>query len=403
MGLSTVYRYVAREVIVPFFLGLFVLTFVVMMFQILKITEMVVNYGVHVGEVLRALGYILPPLLALTIPMAFFFAVILAFGRLSSDSELVAMKASGIGLRQLLPPVMILAVLTYAAGAWISLHADPWGKRRIKLLLFDLGHKIATLDLQAQYFNDQFPDLVIYVDRVDPVTHELFGVFISDERDPELPNVIVAQKGRIVPQGPGGKLLVQLEMGSINRTLSDSTVYEQVRFDSYEMVLDFAKALGGDRFQKSYLEMSSSELARHIEKMKRDHEDDFKMRRAWVEYHRRYAFPFACIVFGILGVPLGVVPPRSGRGMGYILAIVFLCVYYLMFRVGENLGWKGLVHPMIAMWSPNLIFAGLGAVLLWRKDRERSFLLPRGFSGTLAGLLGGLKKGSNKASTGKER
>ena len=100
------------------------------------------------------------------------------------------------------------------------------------------------------------------------------------------------------------------------------------------------------------------------------------MRRAWVEFHRRFSFPFACFFFALIGLPLGVAPPRSGKSRGFTIAIVVLCVYYLLFRVGENLGWKGILHPLIVMWIPNLVLAGFGIFLIVKKANEtpiRSF------------------------------
>ncbi len=371
MKLATIHRYVAKEVMTPFLLALFILTFVLLMFQILKITQMVVTYGVDLLDVAKALAYILPPFLVFTIPMAFLLGVILAIGRLSSESELVAMKASGIGLHQLLPPVMIIAVVASLASAFLSLKADPWGKQRFKTMLLEVGRKNATLGLKEKVFNDQFKDFMIFVDEIEPKTQALKGIFISDETNPELPNIIIADEGRLLPVEDEMKLIILLNSGAIHRTLSDTTSYEYASFKQYEFVLDFGKMLADSDMEKSYLEMSQSELSSHIKELKSG-DDDYEMRRAWVEYHRRLSFPCACLIFGILGLALGVVPPRSGRGQGFTFALGAICVYYLLFRVGENFGWKNVLHPALAMWMPNIIFAFFALYLLRNKSTERS-------------------------------
>ena len=371
MKLRIVRTYLTKEVLVPFALGLFIFTFVLLMFQILKITEMVVNYGIPIGDVIKVLMYILPPFLVFSVPMAFLLAVILGVGRLSSDSELMAMKASGISLAQLYPPVLVLSLLAYAASAFLSLEADPWGKQNFKRMLYEVGRKNATLGLKQQIFNDRFENLVIYVDDIDPATQSLTGVFIVDERNPEVPNIIIAQSGQLASGETASRLVVHLVNGSIHRTLVDPTTYENAHFERYDIVLDFAKAVQDDTYKKTYLEMTLPELRAYIADMKKSGEDPYQMRRAWTEYHKKFAFPFACVVFGLMAVPMGVSPPRSGRGQGFTMAIVILGAFYLMFRLGETLSWKAVVHPMAAMWAPNAIFAVLGSYFLWRKSKEK--------------------------------
>ncbi|MCB1153606.1 MAG: LPS export ABC transporter permease LptF [Deltaproteobacteria bacterium] len=366
-------RYVAREVAVPFVFGLAIFTFVPMMFLILRITEAIVNYGIKVGDVLLAMAYTMPPLLVFTVPMAFLLAVILAVGRLSSDSELVAMKAAGVSLNQLLPPIVAVAIVAYLAASFLSLVADPWGKQKSKRLLFDLGSQNATIALKPQVFNDQFEKqgLILYVDEIDPKERTLKGVFIADNRDQELPNIVTADRGRLISKEDDLTLVIQLEDGTIHRTLRDERAYETASFERYDMTLNFAESLDAEEYKKTYLEMSLSELSAYIDRLRESGEDQYTMRRARVEFHRKFAFPFACVVFAILGIPLGVVPPRSGRGQGFTFAIVALCVYYLLFRVGENLGWKGVAPPWVVMWTPNVLYLLLGLWWLRLKSQER--------------------------------
>ncbi|MCL4233396.1 MAG: LPS export ABC transporter permease LptF [Deltaproteobacteria bacterium] len=382
MALRLIRRYVAREILVPFGLGLFILTFVIMMFQILKVTDLMVNYGLRLADVLRVFMYLLPPFTVFTIPMAFLLGVMLAVGRLSSDSEIVAMKASGVSLVQLLPPVMVLAAAAYVFSSALSLYADPWGKLQSKRMLERVGTQFAGALLKEKVFNTDINNLVIYIEEIDPATKDLSGIFISDESQPDLPIVITAARGKITHSPSGGKVAFQLEDGAIHRTLADASIYDAAHFERNEIVYDIRKGLAGEAGKKSYLEMTLPELSAYIDGLRVDlragglddgakKDKTREMRRAWVEYHRKFSFPFACVVFGILGLPLGVVAPRSGRGQGFTMAIVVLCAYYLLFRVGENLGWKGVVHPFFAMWAPNLLYLVAGAYLVWSRTRER--------------------------------
>ncbi|MBZ0273936.1 LPS export ABC transporter permease LptF [bacterium] len=372
MSLRIVHRYVGREVLVPFILGVVIFTFVLLMFQILKITEMVVQYGIAVTDVFLVLVYILPPFFVFTLPMAYLLAVILAVGRMSSDSELVALKAAGVSLTRIYPPILALSLAVGAATAVMTLKAESWGKERFREMLIETGRKHATLGIAAGVFQDRFEDFVIYVEEVDKKKNELDGIFIFDERIPEAPNIIVARKGRVAAaEDKEATLVIRLTDGAVHRTMKDPRAYEQATFSKYDVAIDVSRSFSADAPERSYLEMSVGDLKEHVARLRQEGEDEREMRRAWVEYHRRFAFPFACVVFGLIGMPLGVVPPRSGRGQGFTFAIVALCLYYLMFRVGENLGWKAVVHPFVAMWAPNALFAAIGFYLLWRKSEDR--------------------------------
>lgn len=377
-----VQRYVATEILIPFALGLFVLTFVIMMFQILKVTDLMVNYGLRLGDVIRVFLYLLPPFTVFTLPMAFLLGVMLAVGRLSSDSEIVAMKASGISLLQLLPPVLALGVLSFFAAAFLSLWADPWGKTQSKLMLERVGTQFAGALIKEKVFNTELDNLVIYVEEIDTRTREMRGIFLSDESNPELPMIITAESGRVLHSPSGSKVVFQLESGAIHRSTSDSSVYDAAFFERNEIVYDVRRGIQGDAVRRSYLDMTLPELSGHVTQLRAKlasgvadkderRETEREMRRSWVEYHRKFAFPFACVVFGIIGLPLGVVAPRSGRGQGFTLAIIVLCSYYLLFRVGENLGWKDALHPAVAMWAPNVLFLAFGLYLIRARTLER--------------------------------
>jgi len=367
---KTLFWYVVREIVVPFMLGLFIFTFVLLMFQILKLTELVVSYGVAVLDVLKILSYILPPFFVFTVPMSFLLGVMLAVSRLSSDSELTAIKASGIGLYQLLPPVMLLAVIAYFVSAFLTLYAEPWGKQSFKQTLLDLGKKKAMIGITERIFNDQFKDMVMYVSRMDPVTSELKDVFIADERMKNSPSITVAANGKIISSSDETALVLSLNDGAIHRSPLDNALhYETIRFGKYDIRIDLTPKEDEDEGGKTYLEMTLPELKKFIRQIK-NKGDQYMFRRAWTEYHRKFSFPFACFVFGILGLPLGINPPRSGRSRGFTMAIIIISIYYLLFRMSENMSWNSVLHPILFIWMPNAVLLLSGLILLQKKANE---------------------------------
>jgi len=387
----TLSRYVIREVAVPFLLGLFVFTFVVMMFQILRLVDLVVAYGVEVADVFKLLLYLILPLTVFTTPMSFLLAVLLAFNRLSADSEIVAMKAGGIGLHKHLLPVLMLGVVITMVAAFVTLQAAPEGLYRLELLKLKLARSKVLIALEERVFKADLEDLVLYVNRIDPKTERMEQVFVSDTRDERAPTIVVAEYGRLIPR-PGTDLLtIRLESGSIHRSGDNWDEYEIVRFDTYDTNFKVDLPLGGEDFEKEYLHMGQRELDRDLVK-RLDAADNldpsgfgsqedfekrkaylyYKYRRARTEYHRRFAFPFACLVFAVVGIPLGIAPVRSGRSRGFTISLLALAVYYVIFRVGENICWRvDTAHPAVIMWIPNIVFLVMGIYMLWARTNER--------------------------------
>jgi len=371
----TLFRYVLREVLGPFVIGLVILTFVLLMFQILKLTELIISYGVKLGDVGRMLLYIFPPFFTFTIPISFLLAVLLAISRLSSDSEITALKAGGISLKQLYPPILVFSLLTTALTAGLSLYADPWGKAGFKNLLIDLGHEKATVLLVEHVFNDSLKDMTLYVHHIVPEEERLEGIFLADDSNPDQPIVITAREGRLVEGEGETTLALEFRDGVMHHTdAADPLVYDTVQFNVFRFQVDLAQAMPDKQLQRTYLEMNMKELREYAHGAPQN-QDEYDRHRAWVEYHRRIAFPFVCLVFGLVALPLGVSPPRTGRSRGFSTSIGVLCIFYLLFRAGENLAWKKALHPIPAMWGPNLLMLGLGAYLLWKKTNERPIWL----------------------------
>lgn len=368
------FRYIIREIISPFVLAVFIFTFVIFMFQILKLADWVVNYGVGLVEIGKFLAYLLPPLMVFTVPMAFLLAVMLAINRLSGDSELIAMKASGISLYQMIPPVMTLSIIAMLITFSFTLYAEPWGKQAIRKHLVALGKSKANLGINEliseRVFSTNLGNFVIYVDRFAEGSDKLEGVFIADERNEQAPNIIVAPEGRLLQNTKNGLTVIRLFNGSMHRTMPDPEAYETAYFGTYDIILDVDSVLKKKSSFLIYHEMYMGQLSENIKKLRQKEGDTFNMRRSWVEYHRRLAFPFICIIFGLVGLPLGIAPPRSGKSRGFSLAIFVICIYYLLFRTGESIGWKGIAHPIVVMWAPNVLFAVLGTVLIHKKANE---------------------------------
>ncbi len=211
-----IHRYIFREVLTPFLLGLSVFTFILLIARLLKLIELVVNRGLPPTQILRLLAFLMPAFLELTVPMAMLLAILIAFGRLSADAEMVAMRSSGLSIYQLVPPVILFVLMTACITAGLSMYARPWANHNLKLELWDIARTRASAGLKPQVFNDEFPGLVIYAEHIDSRTDRLIHVLISDERDPNQHNTVFASEGFMISDNDTQTVILRLLNGTIH-------------------------------------------------------------------------------------------------------------------------------------------------------------------------------------------
>ena len=183
--ITTLDRYVAREVLAPFGMGVALLTFALVTGKLLKLTDMVVNHGVSVPEVMGLMAFIMPAFLELTFPMAVLLGVLLGFGRMSGDREMIAARACGVSLYRIAIPVMMVAFVVYLLSSWFAFSIRPWANISLEHRLFYLTRTRVSSVLKEKVFNSGFKGMVVYVDKVSEGADGLQGVMISDARTPD--------------------------------------------------------------------------------------------------------------------------------------------------------------------------------------------------------------------------
>jgi lipopolysaccharide export system permease protein len=365
----TINRYILREITVPFLLGLAVFTLVLLVARILKLVEMVVNRGVPLGDVLLLFAYILPGFLEVTVPMAVLLAVLVAFGRLSSDSEITALKTSGVSLYQLLRPVVVFALLIYVVSLGISMYARPWGNALLRNTLYEIAKTRASAGIKEKVFADEFPGLVIYVDRIEPPGNTLRGVLIADARDVSQRNTVFAKAGLLIPNERLHTLTLRLVDGSVHAFYPRERSYHRTDFTTYDISLDLNAALAKiEPRTRQPSELPLGEL-RGVIATKRAAGESTRMED--VELQRRFSIPFACLGFAAIAIPLGIRPSLAVRSRGFTVSLVLIFAYYLLLTLGENLGQRGTLPPWLALWLPNIFLTALAVVVFVRAAEER--------------------------------
>jgi len=363
-----IHRYIFREIATPFFLGLSVFTFVLLIARLLKLIEMVVNRGLPTLIILRLLSYILPAFLELTVPMAMLLAILVAFGRLSADSEIIALRSSGLSLYQLVPPVATVAALTMLVTALLSIYARPWGNRRLKAALYDIARTRASAGLKPEVFNDEFPGLVIYTDHIDPTSDRLQHVLIADERDPQQRNTIFAREGLMISDREAQTVTLRLLDGWMHTVDNHDKAEYQTDFRSYDVNLDLRQTLADERKRDDPKEFTLGELARAIAAKRAQGQP---CGPELVEYHRKFSIPAACLVFALVAMPLGIQPARAVKSRAFSMSLALIFVYYIFLSTGQALAERNLLPALAGLWVPNVLFAGLGTYLFSRALREQ--------------------------------
>ncbi len=364
--ITTLDRYVAREVLGPFVMGVLVLTFALVTGRLLKLTEMVVNHGVSVGEVVGLIGYVMPSFLELTFPMAVLLGVLLGFGRMSGDREMIAARACGVSLYRLAIPVMGVAFAVYVVSSWFAFSVRPWANRTLEHRLYEMTRTQASAALKEKVFNRAFQGLVIYVDRVEPGGSRLKGILISDARTGNQQNTIIAQRGVLLPDERNQVLTLRLYNGSIFGIQSRTNASHVTSFKVYDLTIQ-----PGDNFRFGTIdptEMSYAALQADVAKARAAGKPDYD---AETELARKYTVPVATLLFALLGIPLGLKPARGGQSERFGVAVSLFFLYYVLMRIGQTFAENGKLNPFVAMGIPDVAFAVLAVWLFVRAAEDR--------------------------------
>ncbi|MHB8057663.1 MAG: LPS export ABC transporter permease LptF [Desulfuromonadaceae bacterium] len=362
--------YIIREISSLFLLGIVIFTLVLLMGRLIKLTELVVSNGVPLADVGRMILYLIPSFLVFTIPMAFLLAVLLAFGRLSADNEIIVLKASGISLTQVMPPVLICAVVVVMLGLGASMFGVPWGNTAFKELGLQVLKQNVTSTIREKTFWDDIPGVVMYTDHYDEQSRSLQGVVIHDGRNPKSPMTIFARDGGVTSESGSQALLLTLRNGSIHIAGTDG-LYRLVNFGEYSMTI--GEMGGSTAISRNESDLWLPELQRQIDDPATSPPDRLKMQ---TELQSRFTFPFASLVFAILAVPLGIQNRRSGKSGGFTLSIAIILAYYILMSVVRSLAEKGGGGlPAVALWLPNMLFFAMGWFFLRRASLEKTIPL----------------------------
>ncbi len=368
-------RSIFKELTIAFAIGLMVFTFVLLTNKILRLVELIVSKGVGIWTVVQLFAYILPYSLVVTIPMSVLLAVLATFTRLSTDGEMLVMHSAGLSLTRVARPAILFGLLTTVATLAIAIWVLPFSNFAFKNLVFEMARRQAAVGIQEGVFNSPIEGLILYVERLEAKSSRMEGIFLVDNRNPSEQQVIVAREGRFTSDPKHLRLGLELSQGSIHLTGKDTNGrYRLLSFSEYALTLDVSRMLPppGQRMLGEQ-ELTIGELRQRSEELRARGQN---YHPPLVEIHKKLAIPFSCLLFPLVGVPLGSRIKKGGRGVSLVISVAFALGYYMLIVGGEGLGDRGRLPAALAMWLPNILVGLAGSAMLARATR-----IPAGFEG----------------------
>lgn len=355
------YTYLATEMLAPFFASFLIINGILFLGKLVPFLDIIFNYGINFPDFIRLCAYIIPNLLLFSIPMASMIGVIIAFTRLSNENEIMALKAAGIGLYKMLPPVIIFALFTASLAGLSSIDLIPSGNEAMRKMLFQLAKEKIDKGLKEKQFSDGINNVVLYVDKIDK-ENMWHGVYVSDLRQKKAPLAIVAKSGSLDARIEDMFLTLRLHDGTMHRSVNDLTQTIQFKTYTLNLPLENPKTVGdGSASRAGKKELSLKELHDMAEEKGTQSPGGLKF---LIEYHKRLVLPIGCFILSLLGMPLALQSRPGQRSYGFPIGLSLFMLYYIMITAAKAMSENQVIPLIIAMWTPNIIFAALTCHLI---------------------------------------
>ena len=366
----TLHKYIFHEIWPTFLTILTVFAFIVVATRMLTISEWVITRGVHPGQIFKLILYLLPGIILFALPAAALMAVFIAFIRLSSDNEVLALKSSGISLFQMLPTVLLVSFVSFLIALFLAVFGAPWGNGSFKDIIFQIAESKADLAIKERVFCEPFQNVTFYINNFSTNERVMKDVFVVDRRDPQTTNTIVAKEARVLSNPKWRTITIGFLNGTIFMVGKDFESVRTLKFDTYSLNIglhDIMKAVSSRK--KSPKEMSIQELK---ETLKTETKGEVSYNVTLIKLLEKFSIPLAVFLMGLIGVPLGAQLRAGGRSVGIVVGIIIFLIYYTFLGGVRSLCETGTVSPLVGVWLPDL-FLLISCLYLWRRaSKDRS-------------------------------
>lgn len=361
-------RYILREVVSHAALGLLLFTFIIFMRDLAHVLELVVRNSAPLPGIAEIFFLTLPTAFTITVPMAVLVGILIGLSRLASDSEITAMRASGVGAWAIVRIVALFAFAALAFSVWNNLYLAPRSAYALDQLQNSLKSSQASFEIQPRVFYEDFSNFVLYVEDVQTKGgHALWkNVLLADMREPQAPKLTLAKEAIVLEEGANSLRLHLIDGEQHESSRRDPQQYQISTFDQTDIPITLPQTEPKPvRDLLPVAQLSTAELYGRA----RDTEP-YKARWYGIEFHRRIASTMACIVFALVGIPLGMSSKRGGKSNGFVLTIILVFLYYVISLLGLTFSRQGSLPPAAGVWAANVVFAMGGVWLLYRVNRS---------------------------------
>jgi LPS export ABC transporter permease LptF/LPS export ABC transporter permease LptG len=360
-------RYILREVTAHALIGAAIFTFVLFTRDLGHILELVVRASAPLPSVAELFSFTVPLALTYTLPMSVLLGILIGLSRLAADSEITAMRASGMGVWSFLRSLSIFVVTAWLLALANGLYIAPRSQAALGHLEDRLKGSQVSFEIQPRVFYEGFPRYVLYIQDQKTAQGAAIwkDVFMADLSDASNPKITLAKEGVVISEGPD-RLHLHLIDGSEHETdPKDLAHYQISTFQQTDIPIELPST--GNRPEES-LPVGVINTWGLLQRAARA--DPIAARWYLIEFHRRFALPTACLVLALVGIPLGLSSKKSGKSGGFVLTILLVFAYYVISLVGVSLARQGHVSPWFGAWLADLVFLGLALFLLFRAEKR---------------------------------
>jgi len=328
-------------------------------------TDLIIRKGVDINSVVKLFLFMIPYLLTYTLPIACLTAVLLALGRLSSDNEIMAIRASGVNLFSLILPLLIVGIIFSLVLVIFNDRVIPYAHFASRKTLCDVGARNPTAALEPGVFINSFEKYILFIYGIDQDKHQLNNVRIYEPQGKGKPTrTIVAKKGEFISIPDKKVIKLKLMDGTSDEPDPENpNNFYKLNFKTYFMTLNLSQMQNKDQIEKKPKDMTIKELNDEINKLKKGGVDPTPL---VTEINSKIALSFSCFIFILLGTPLAIITRRREKSINFGIAFLIIGIYYLLFISSEALSLEGNLNPEIAMWMPNIVLGIIGAVLTYK-------------------------------------
>ncbi|HET9280571.1 MAG TPA: LptF/LptG family permease [Candidatus Angelobacter sp.] len=359
-------RYILKEVVSHGIIGASVFTFVIFMREVTRILELVVRNSAPFPSVAELFFLTLPVALKVTIPMGVLVGILLGLSRMAADSEVTAMRASGVSVRTFLKIISLFGAAAWVLALLNTVIIEPRSAAALAKLQNNLASAQISFEVQPRVFYEGFRNHVLYVEDVSSTSGTAVwkNVFDADISTPGAPKITIAKEA-IVSSAGNDTLRLHLINGETHDTNSRTPdQYTITTFQETDIAISLPPVVKPPQEAVPVAQLSTPELFRQKYNPNKE-----LARWYWIEFNRRLALPTACLVLVLIGIPLGLSAKKGGKGAGFVLTIILVFIYYFLSIIGVSLARGGKISPVLGVWMANIIFALIGLALLWRTDK----------------------------------